>query len=199
MLTGMSAYTQYHTTAFVCKKTPFKEADMQVQLLTNDFGLVRVRVLNARGLASKHRMLLQLYSFCEVSLLKGKAGWRLVGIRPSMRFVVSKSALPIFASMSDYVLRLTHGEDDLDMVFDWFKTLATLFEKVSDDWVFDNLETLRIFAHAQLIGLFGYASLVVKDQNQILEKDFVELFFVAEKQKQLRQLIHEGLVQSQLV
>lgn len=199
MLTGMSAYTQYHTTAFVCKKTPFKEADMQVQLLTSDFGLVRVRVLNARGLTSKHRMLLQLYSFCEVSLLKGKAGWRLVGIQPNASFVVQKTALPVFASMSDYVLRLTHGEDDLDMVFDWFKALTAFFENVSDDWINDNLEALRIFSHAQLIGLFGYASLVVKDQSQLLEKDFVGSFFVPQKQKQLKQLIHEGLAQSQLV
>lgn len=70
----------YHihlTKAFVIDKLHTKDDDASLVLLTEDFGLIRAYTYGLRKMKSKLRYVFQVGNYCEVALVRGKAGWQI--------------------------------------------------------------------------------------------------------------------------
>lgn len=105
-------YQKYQTEALVLGSRESAEADRTIELFTRDFGLVSGRASAIRKEKSKMRYGLTNYSFAEISLVKGKHGWRLAGSR-ALRGAGGgdKNAIAAFARISELVTRLVVGEE----------------------------------------------------------------------------------------
>jgi len=71
------AYHIYTTKGIVLSSRPSREADKMYSILTEDLGLVHARAGGVRLEKSKLRGFLEPYALVNVSLVRGKAEWRL--------------------------------------------------------------------------------------------------------------------------
>jgi len=71
------AYHIYTTKGIILSSRPSREADKMYSILTEDLGLVHARAGGVRLEKSKLRGFLEPYSFVTVSLVRGKAEWRI--------------------------------------------------------------------------------------------------------------------------
>ena len=69
----------YTTEAFVIHSAPQGEAGKFLLLFTKDFGMIGVMAQGIRLIKSKLRHHVQDYSYCMVSIVRGKEVWRLTG------------------------------------------------------------------------------------------------------------------------
>lgn len=70
---------KYLAEAIVLARHPLGEANAIVTLLTADFGIIRARAQGLRNPGSKMSPGLQTFMQSDISLVRGKEGWRLVG------------------------------------------------------------------------------------------------------------------------
>ena len=70
---------KYVTRAIVLNRFPARESGLVLTLLTEDFGLVRARAEGLRKSGAKLASSLQTLCECDVTLVRGKDGWRLTG------------------------------------------------------------------------------------------------------------------------
>lgn len=111
-------YQKYHTEALVLGSRESGESDKSVALLTRDFGLVRARASGLRSEKSKMRYALQDFSHSNVSLVKGKRAWRVAGATALQVAQGDPRGTASFARISELVLRLVHGEERSDYLFE---------------------------------------------------------------------------------
>lgn len=129
---------KYVTTALVLARTPLKESAALVTLLTEEFGLVRARAEGLRKPGAKLAHALQTLDRCEVTLVRGKEGWRLSGaILEDSWFKRLKRPERLRAGrVAGLLLRLVHGEANdpsLFVVFtEFLETLPDLSEEAQD-------------------------------------------------------------------
>jgi DNA repair protein RecO len=69
----------YATQAFVLGKNVTSEASASIALLTPDFGVIRARAQGVRKPAAKMASALQTFARSDITLVRGKDGWRLTG------------------------------------------------------------------------------------------------------------------------
>jgi|ERR1700733_9270817 DNA repair protein RecO len=110
-------YQKYNTDALVLGSREHGEADKAFALFTKDFGLVRARASAVRNERSKMRYALQKYSRANVSLIKGKRGWRVAGAAATKSASGDLRGISTFARISELVLRLVHGEEKNEYLF----------------------------------------------------------------------------------
>lgn len=110
-------YQKYHTEAIVLGSFESGEADKTVALLTREFGLVRARASAVRKEASKMRYALQLYTRAELSLVKGKRGWRVAGAIAVQNAAGGRECVSAFARIAELTLRLVAGEERNEYLF----------------------------------------------------------------------------------
>jgi DNA repair protein RecO len=70
---------KYSTRAIIFGRTPLADASAGVVLLTEEFGLIRARAQGLRKSGAKMAQALQSLSTADITLIKGKDGWRLTG------------------------------------------------------------------------------------------------------------------------
>lgn len=104
-------------------RTPVGESSMSISLLTPDFGLVRARAQNVRGMSAKLAPALQTLSQCEGMIVQGKEGWRLSGAisLKNWFFDLSLTARPRAARVALLILRLVPGETKDPALFEAFR------------------------------------------------------------------------------
>lgn len=104
--------TKYATPAVVLGTTPLNEANALVTLLTRDFGLIRVRAQGLHRPGAKLRSALQTLSEADITLVRGKDGWRLVGaLLIENRFrLLPGEAVHRAGRINELLLRLVQGE-----------------------------------------------------------------------------------------
>ena len=76
------AYHLYNTEALVCGSRDSNTSDRAYILFTREAGMIWAQTKSVREERSKHRYALQDFSVIRVSLVYGKAGWRIVGTEP---------------------------------------------------------------------------------------------------------------------
>lgn len=148
-------YQKYHTEALVLGSREYGEADKVVALFTNDFGLVRARASAVRNEKSKMRFALQKCSRSNVSLVKGKRGWRVAGASALKIATGDPHGISTFARISELVLRLVHGEEKNDYLF------AALTEAHGALIAADNADVIgviEIVCVARVLFALGYIS-----------------------------------------
>lgn len=112
---------KYITHAIVLHRSPLSEAATLVTLLTSDLGLIRARAEGLRKPGAKLSAALQTLSESEVTLVRGKEGWRLSGALLSKNWFreLSREERLCAGRITGLLLRLVHGEtqDSLYVLF----------------------------------------------------------------------------------
>ena len=81
---------KYSTEAFILKSLHHKDADKVYVLFTENFGLIRASAQGVRLLKSKLRYHLSDFSCINISLVRGRDYWRIVGAEKSAGFIHGK-------------------------------------------------------------------------------------------------------------
>lgn len=139
------SYAVYGTRGFILGSSPSGEASKLYWIYTEDFGLVRAKAQGVRLIQSKLRYNLEEYSFCSLSLVKGKEVWRVTG-SVSLE-TKSKENLLIRARVLNLVRRLVQGEERNQELFD-------VLEKLTTDGAESEVKTLSL-----VLSSLGYLDL----------------------------------------
>ncbi|HEV3244772.1 MAG TPA: recombination protein O N-terminal domain-containing protein [Candidatus Paceibacterota bacterium] len=148
-------YQKYHTDALILGSREHGEADKVFALYTKDFGLVRARASAVRNESSKMRYAMQKYSLANVSLVKGKRGWRAAGAKALQIAIGDVHGVSTFARISELVLRLVHGEEKNEYLF---AALAEAHEALMSKENSDVVGTIEIVCVARILFALGYIS-----------------------------------------
>jgi len=144
---------KYATRAIVLGRTPVGEESLSASLLTEDFGLIRARSQGARKRGSKMSAGLQTLSSAEVTLLRGKDGWRMAGSVLEMNWArtLEKDARRRAARVLELAERLIRGEhEDAELFGSLFAFLEALPSRTPDDQ--ESLEALAVMRLLQRLG-----------------------------------------------
>ncbi len=109
----MSHYI-YSTDSIILKRVESAEADITYWILSKDLGLIIARAQSVRKDKAKMRGHLQLFSYCRVSLVRGRYLWRITGVEnvSGNSQVISTEGLYLdklnaFARIAEFVCRMT--------------------------------------------------------------------------------------------
>jgi|SRR5665213_1304925 len=147
-------YQKYNTDALVLGSRELAEADKVFALYTKDFGLVRARASSIRSEHSKMRYALQKFSRANVSLVRGKRGWRAAGAASQKNASGTVQSISAFARISELVLRLVHGEERNEYLF---AALAEAHDALTQEQC-DVWATIEIVCVARILYALGYIS-----------------------------------------
>ena len=147
-------YQKYNTEALVLGSYESGENDRTVVLYTKDFGLVRARARSVRSEASRMRYGLQNYSLSHVSLVRGKASWRVAGAA-ALRYASGDTrGIAAFARVCELVTRLVHGEEENTYLYGVLaEAHAALIREKTDAF-----GTIEIVCVARVLFALGYIS-----------------------------------------
>lgn len=143
------AYTRYTTRAFVCGSEDRSSSDRIFWLFTRDAGMIRARATSIRDEKSKLRFALQDFSYSDVSLVKGKYGWKIVGATPERNVYFESASREVRASLrlALTLLRRVAGSEEpqaelFSLVEEGISALTG--EELSDRKTIEDILTLRI-------------------------------------------------------
>ncbi len=147
-------YQKYHTEALVLGSRERGENDRVFILFTRDFGLVRARASAVRSEKSRMRYALQNYARANVSLVRGKRGWRAAGAAAIQGVSSDARSVATFARISELLIRLIHGEEKNGYLF------ATLTEAHSAlmQAKHDTAPVVELVCVARMLYALGYLS-----------------------------------------
>lgn len=151
------AYSTYTTEAIVCGSRDRNTLDRSYLLFTRDGGMLYAEARAVRREHSKQRFALQDFSRVRISLIRGKAGWRVGSVEAQENFYAiasSREARGSVVRLVKLIRRLARGEEPMVAVYDFTRSvLAVLGGEVID----------RPFAEAyievHLLALLGYVAL----------------------------------------
>ena len=147
-------YQKYNTEALVLASRESGEDDRTIVLYTRDFGLVRARASAVRSEKSKMRYALQNYTHAQVSLVKGKRGWRMAGASAVQNATGDVRGIAAFARISELIMRLVHGEEQNEYLY---RALAEAHGALTQERV-DAFGTIEIVCVARALYALGYIS-----------------------------------------
>ena len=112
----------YHTKGIVIESFDVKEANKSYWIFTRDLGMVVAAAQGVRLSASKLRFSLQALSVVDLSLVRGRATWRIVNAKEISNIYWRIKDLPQSVAMISRVLRLLRrlvtGEEKNEILFD---------------------------------------------------------------------------------
>lgn len=152
----------YHTEGFILKSVNSSEANKTYYIFTRDFGLVKATAQGVRLLKSKLKASLDAFSKAEVSLVRGKGLWRIVGAKKIFNYKdiagTEDDALGFVSRILLLLLRLIHGEEKNEELFDNLDRAFSLFDCTA---LKDELEILSV---ATILYNLGH----IKDHEGVL-------------------------------
>ncbi|HEU4677435.1 MAG TPA: hypothetical protein VFS75_01800 [Candidatus Paceibacterota bacterium] len=146
------AYKTYITNALVCAGFDSHSADRSFLLFTREAGMLFASAKGVRKEISKHRYALQECSEARVTLVRGKAGWRVTGAEPVRNFYAMARTREARALLKNAILlirRVMHGETPHAGVFD---DVIASFERMHDH----RYETLGSVLSLRVLHALGY-------------------------------------------
>jgi recombinational DNA repair protein (RecF pathway) len=112
----------YHTKGIVIEALNVREANKSYWIFTRNLGMILASAQGVRLAVSKLRFSLQPLSITEISLVRGRAGWRVVNAREISNIYWRIKDIPQSVTMSSRVLRLMRrlvtGEEKNEALFD---------------------------------------------------------------------------------
>lgn len=150
----------YHTPGFILSSSPFGEANRSFRIFTKDLGFLAASAQGVRYLKSKLRYSLHEFSFCELSLVRGREFWRVIGaVKQDDLFEVFRNnpeMFAVFGRVFSLLLRLLSGEEKNEKLFEYLEE-AVLFaraKKCSAELVrnFEYILVLRILSSLGYLG-----------------------------------------------
>lgn len=114
------AYRTYTTAAIVCGSYDRNQSDRTYRLFTESFGLLFATARSVREERSRQRYALQDFSRIQVSLVKGRSGWRIGSVidqgNPFSRAPDQASRIQI-VHLVRLLNRYVHGPEEADELF----------------------------------------------------------------------------------
>lgn len=158
------SYSVYTTPAFVLSTRNIGEANRLYTLLTRDVGTISATAQSVRLEKSKLRYALQNFSFAEVSLVRGKGGWRITNAYSlgNLFFeITEKSKRDLLAKIFRLLKRLLVGESPDVELFEIIRAGFSLIQTLPSSEIpaFELVFVLRI------ISALGYGT-----DSKILEE-----------------------------
>ncbi len=190
-------YQKYQTDALVLGSRELGESDRTYMLFTREFGLVRARASAVRTEKSKMRYALQNYSLANVSLIRGKRGWRAAGARANtgVTNLHDVKAVRAFARASELVMRLVGGEEKNEYLYE---TLVGAYRALLRG---EQTESIEILCVARVLYSLGYLSADALDTVFIkgTEYDLQQAQAAGAMRDKLLLSINHALSETQLV
>ncbi len=134
------SYQTYTTEALVCGTFNRNTADRSYLLFTREAGMLYAEARSVREERSRQRFALQDFSLVRVSLIKGKATWKIGSIEAKSNFfatATSKEARGSVVSTFKFLRRFLSGQEAAPALFDYVtKALPALASEISArDWL----------------------------------------------------------------
>lgn len=182
----------HRTQAFILNSFPFGEADKQLLLLTEEYGLIRVKARGIRKKESKLRQSVQEYSLCDVALVHGKGGWILTNasfIFNILAKVRSEELRISIARVLDLVSRMAVDEEPEDHIYEIvFRFVNMAMEKGDLKYeIFEIIFLLNILSRLGYVDSKSFED--IDDLNSFDEK----------QQKEMIEMINRGIRESGLL
>lgn len=185
----------YRTPALVLTQYPRGEGHLSVCLFTKDLGVLYATAQSARHGQAKLQSALQVFSYTDMSLVRGKGVWRVTGAVLEENFYQTLRGKPRARLLSARFLHLLKNiplpetPTSSDMLWEMIMETFSMFINCRDEDV-DMVERVSIY---RLLALLGYAS------REVLPVAFTqasvdELCLAARKEGQsLVRVINEGI------
>lgn len=189
------AYRHYHVVGLVLGHLAHGESNRLYQVLTPDFGLIRVLAQGVRLEKSKLRYNLQTYHFVELDLVRGREYWRLTGALKIGS--ANSSQIAFFRKLGLVLLRLIHGEEANMLIFnDLKRAWDLLLEKPAGN----ESEDLEIFILVRLLANLGYLASSEDSVSILANQDFTwaDVSAISQKREVLIRVINASFLSSGL-
>jgi recombinational DNA repair protein (RecF pathway) len=146
----------YTTKAFIIKSQPTGEANKLYFLLTRDLGFIIASAQGIRLDKSKLKGHLTDFSLVNISVVRGKSMWRIIGVDTIQQniFKNNKQEMLVLKNISSLLLRLLHGEDkneELFNVIEYFHSFL-LKNRISSN----ELQSLETIIVSRILYQLGY-------------------------------------------
>ncbi len=199
-------YQKYQTDALVLSSRELGEADKAYALFTHDFGLVRARGSAVRREASRMRYALQNYSLANISLVRGKRGWRVAGTRAIENLEVEENmqGAQALGRIAELVTKLVAGEEQNEYLYDTLVQArrALIASKSNPPAGGDSaIPMIEILSVARILYTLGYISAEALDTTLFTHTDYapVSLRAAEARSDKLLAAINRALTETQLV
>lgn len=153
------SYHLYQTDAFIVGLYKINEANCSYFLFTKDLGLVEAKAQGVRLNKSKLRYALQGTSKTQVSLVRGKEQWRIVGAQEPTHYFLTLKDEPLKLALIERFLflvrRLIQGEERNEKVYKTLQ-LAINFLENTTPINKEDLHLLEIVVVARILAALGY-------------------------------------------
>ena len=190
-------YHRYETECFILGVYPKGENDAFYKLYTREFGMVFAYSNGARKEKSKLRPALIWGAYSQVSLVRGKEYWKIVGSEskdlPWKNFIKRKRAYLLAIRIIDLLERLISGESRDDRIFkflDFIHKNLTLHDRYTDR----EIDLIEVILTAELLSILGYipSESVPKIPYESFD-DSRYLFEALDKRMVIEELVREGM------
>lgn len=150
------SYVTYTTEALVCGSFEQNTADKSFLLFTRDNGMLFATAKSVREEFSKQRMALQDFSRIRVSLVKGKAGWRIGSVECTQNDfseATNRETRGSVVLLYRLLRRFIKGEEASSELYDFvIESLETLTKPQK------NRKLVDLYVETQLLLLLGYVA-----------------------------------------
>jgi len=146
----------YTTESIIIKSLPSGEANKTYFLFTRDLGFIKATAQAVRKDRSKLKGHLQDLALINISIVKGREVWRIVSVESIYQpaFIRDFKKLEIAKNIFSLLLRLIHGEEKNEALFDCILTFYNFISK--NDLTEDNLKNLETVVVLRIMYLLGY-------------------------------------------
>lgn len=174
------AYHLYHTEAVVLWSVDGGESNRFYALYTRDLGLVWALAQGVRELKSKLHGHLRQWRITDVTLVRGRALWRLTSAQEHAagggEGAAAPSTLGAAARISKLIQRLVHGEGPN---YELYQELSSAFHFLhSCDFLIEDLDVFEIVCATRILAHLGYGDVAQASSaitgtawsNEVLER-----------------------------
>jgi DNA repair protein RecO len=173
----------YHTRGIVIETLNVREANKSYWIFTRDLGMILALAQGVRLSVSKLRFSLQPLSIAEISLVRGRNGWRVVNAREisNIYWKIKDSAqsVTMFSRVLRLIRRLVVGEEKNQELFGrLFEGLMYLSDGLNDKTPTTkqimNLEFILLLQVLYTLGYFAPPTDLLWCINDALSPEMVE-------------------------
>lgn len=189
-------YHVYSTQGIVLGRVISGEANSFLWIFTRDLGLVGATAQGVRLNKSKLRYGLQMYSHSEVSLVRGKGGWRVVSARPMVNVYQElrekgAASLSLFLNVMTLLRRMVQGQESDEELYNVLMYMIEFLRSTPAKEISKRHEELFVYAILTLLGYVPHDEEFTK-RLYALEKGSTLVFTDIER-KEMIQAINQGL------
>ena len=155
----------YTTKAIIIKSISIGEANKYYFLLTQDLGFIKASAQSVRLGKSKLKGHLQDFCLVNISLVKGRDFWRIVGVETieCENFLKNINKLIAIKNIFSLLLRLLHGEEKNEALFYSVESFYNFLLK--NELSLENIKNLETITVLRILYYLGYFKITSSIKN----------------------------------